>query len=125
MCRIIVLEISGPATPADIGWKIRSTFLPAVCDMTVCDRKAAKGESMSGKVVRLRSNAAREMLPAFDDYEGEICDLVLAIKVVRLALEAEEDNHAELGTVRIALDHLEEMAAQLKQKWCEDYASVK
>jgi len=51
--------------------------------------------------------------------------LFLAIKVVRLALEAEEDDAAERGTARIALDHLEDMAAQLKQKWCEDYASVK
>jgi len=80
---------------------------------------------MSGRVVRLRSNTAREMLPTFDDYEGEICDLILAIKVVRLALESEEDDPAQSGTARIALDHLEEMAAQLKQKWCEDYASLK
>ena len=34
-CPIIAFGISGP-TP-DIGWKIRSTFLPAVGDMTVCD----------------------------------------------------------------------------------------
>jgi hypothetical protein len=37
------------------------------------------------------------MLPVFSDYEGEISDLVLAIKVVRLALEAEEDARAERG----------------------------
>jgi len=46
---------------------------------------------MSGRVVRLRSNTAREMLPTFDDYEGEICDLILAIKVVRLASRSEWD----------------------------------
>ena len=80
---------------------------------------------MSGRVVRLRSNTAREMLPTFDDYEGAICDLILAIKVVRLALESDEDDPAQSGTARIALDHLEEMSAQLKQKWCEDYASLK
>jgi hypothetical protein len=45
--------------------------------------------------------------------------------VVRLALEAEEDDRAQSGTARIALDHLEEMAAELKQKWHEDYASLK
>jgi hypothetical protein len=27
--------------------------------------------------------------------------------------------------VRIALNHLEEMADELKQKWCEDYARLK
>ena len=50
---------------------------------------------------------------------------LLAINVVRLALEAEEDNSVPSGTARIALDHLEEMAGQLKQKWQEDYASLK
>jgi len=80
---------------------------------------------MSGKVVRLRSNAVRELSSVFKDYEGEICELILAINVVRLALEAQENNHAESGTARIALDHLEEMAAELKQKWYQDYASLK
>jgi len=80
---------------------------------------------MATKVVSLECNSPRHLSSVFSDYQGEICDLVLAIKVVRLALEAEEDNHAELGTVRIALNHLEEMADELKQKWCEDYASLK
>jgi hypothetical protein len=80
---------------------------------------------MSEKVVRLKNNAARQLSSVFRDYEGEICDLVLAIDVVRLALEAEEDNRAESGTARIALDHLAEIAAELKQKWYEDYASLK
>jgi len=35
----------------------------------------------------------------------------------------EEDNRAQSGTARIALDHVE-MAAELKQKWCEDYANL-
>ena len=61
----------------------------------------------------------------FGDYQGEICDLLLAINVVRLALEAEEDNRAQSGTVRIALDHLEDMATELKTKWHEDYASLR
>ena len=60
-----------------------------------------------------------------ESWEGEIGDLVLAINVVRLALEAEEDNSAPSGTARIALEHLEEMADELKQKWQEDYASLK
>jgi hypothetical protein len=77
------------------------------------------------KVVNLQSNSPRHLSSVFSDYQGEICDLVLAIKVVRLALEAEEDDPAQSGTARIALDHLEEMAAQLKQKWFEDYASLK
>jgi hypothetical protein len=79
---------------------------------------------MSGKDVRLKSDVARQLSWVFNDYEGEICDLVLAIDVVRLALEAEEDNRARSGTARIALDHLEEMAAELKQKWHEDRASL-
>ena len=45
--------------------------------------------------------------------------------MVRLALEAEEDNSAPSGTARIALEHLEAMAGELKQKWQEDYASLK
>ena len=56
---------------------------------------------------------------------GEICDLLLAVNVVRLALEAEEDNRAQSGTARIALEHLEDMATQLKTKWHEDYNSLK
>jgi hypothetical protein len=80
---------------------------------------------MAAKVVSLQSNSPRELLSVFNDYQGEICDLVLAINVVRLALEAEEDTRAQSGTARIALEHLEEMAAELKQKWHEDYASLK
>ena len=80
---------------------------------------------MATKVVSLQSNSPRNLSSVFSDYQGEIGDLVLAINVVRLALEAEEDNRAQSGTARIALNHLEEMAADLKQKWCEDYASLK
>jgi hypothetical protein len=80
---------------------------------------------MATKVVSLQSNSPRNLSSVFSDYQGEIGDLVLAINVVCLALEAEEDNRAQSGTARIALDHLEEMAADLKQKWCEDYTSLK
>jgi hypothetical protein len=79
---------------------------------------------MATKVVSLQSNSPRHLSSVFSDYQGEIGDLVLAINVVRLALEAEEDNRAQSGTARIALDHVEEMAADLKQKWCEDYANL-
>ncbi len=41
------------------------------------------------------------------------------------ALQAEEDNRAQSGTARIALEHLENMATELKTKWHEDYASLK
>jgi hypothetical protein len=77
------------------------------------------------KVVSLQSNSPRHLSSIFSDYQGEICDLVLAINVVRLTLEAEEDNRAQSGTARIALEHLEKMAVELKQKWHEDYASLK
>jgi hypothetical protein len=80
---------------------------------------------MASKVVSLQSNSPRELSSIFKDYQGEICDLLLAINVVRLALEAEEDNRAQSGTVRVALDHLEDMATELKSKWHEDYASLK
>ena len=80
---------------------------------------------MAAKLVSLQSNLPRHLSSVFSDYQGEICDLLLAINVVRLALEAEEDNRAQSGTARIALDHLEEMAAGLKQKWHEDYANLK
>ena len=80
---------------------------------------------MASKVVNLRSKSPRHLSSVFGDYDGEICDLLLAINVVRLALEAEEDNRAQSGTVRIALDHLEDMAAELKTKWHEDYASLR
>jgi hypothetical protein len=80
---------------------------------------------MASKVVSLQSNSPRELSSVFKDYQGEICDLLLAINVVRLALEAEEDNRAQSGTVRVALDHLEDMATELKTKWHEDYASLK
>jgi hypothetical protein len=78
---------------------------------------------MASKVVSLQSNSPCELSSVFKDYQGEICDLVLAIDVVRLALEAEEDNCAQRGTARIALQHLEDMATELKTKWHEDYAS--
>jgi len=55
----------------------------------------------------------------------EIRDLLLAINVVRLALEAEEDNRAQSGTARIALEHLEDIATELNSKWHEDYASLR
>ena len=80
---------------------------------------------MASKVVSLQSNSSRHLSSVFSDYQGEICDLLLAVNVVRLALEAEEDNSAPSGTARIALEHLEEMAGELKQKWQEDYASLK
>jgi hypothetical protein len=80
---------------------------------------------MAAKVVNLQSNSPRQLSSVFDDYQGEICDLGLAINVVRLALEAEEDNRTQKGAARIALEHLEDMAAELKQKWHEDYASLK
>jgi len=79
---------------------------------------------MASKVVSLQSNSPRELSSVFKDYQGEICDLLLAINVVRLALEAEEDNRAQSGTVRVALDHLEDMATELKTKWHEEYASL-
>lgn len=80
---------------------------------------------MAAKVVSLQSNLPRHMSSVLSDYQDEICDLLLAINVVRLALEAEEDNRAQSGTARIALEHLEDMATQLKTKWHEDYNSLK
>jgi hypothetical protein len=80
---------------------------------------------MASKLVSLQSNSTRHLSSVFGDYQGEICDLLLAINVVRLALEAEEDNRAQSGTARIALDHLEDMATELKTKWHEDYASLR
>src|SRR6516165_3329329 len=76
---------------------------------------------MGSKLVSLQSNSPRHLSSVFGDYQGEICDLLLAINVVRLALEAEEDNRAQSGTARIALEHLEDMATELKTKWHEDY----
>ena len=80
---------------------------------------------MAAKVISIQDNSPRFLLSVFNDYQGEIGDLVLAINVVRLALEAEEDNGAPSGTARIALEHLEEMAGELKEKWQEDHASLK
>jgi hypothetical protein len=80
---------------------------------------------MAAKVVSLQSNLPRHMSSVLSDYQDEICDLLLAINVVRLALEAEEDNRAQSGTARIALEHLEDMATQLKTKWHEDYNSLR
>jgi hypothetical protein len=69
---------------------------------------------MAAKVISIQDNSPRFLLSVFNDYQGEIGDLVLAINVVRLALEAEEDNSAPSGTARIALEHLEEMADELE-----------
>jgi hypothetical protein len=80
---------------------------------------------MAAKLVSLQSNSPRHLSSVFNDYQDEIRDLLLAINVVRLALEAEEDNRAQSGTTRIALEHLEDMATELKTKWHEDYASLK
>ena len=80
---------------------------------------------MAAKVVSIQDGSPRFLLSVFNDYQGEIGDLVLAINVVRLALEAEEDNRAQSGTARIALEHLEDMATELKTKWHEDYASLR
>jgi hypothetical protein len=80
---------------------------------------------MAAKVVSFQGGSPRFLLSVFNDYQGEISDLILAIDVVRLALEAEADNSAPSGTARIALEHLEEMAGELKQKWREDYACLK
>ena len=80
---------------------------------------------MAAKVVSFQGGSPRFLLSVFNDCQGEIGDLVLAINVVRVALEAEEDNNAPSGAARIALEHLEEMAGELKQKWQEDYASLK
>jgi hypothetical protein len=80
---------------------------------------------MAAKVVSLQGDSSRFLLSVFNDYQDEIGDLVLAINVVRVALEAEEDNSTPSGAARIALEHLEEMAGELKQKWQEDYASLK
>ena len=79
---------------------------------------------MASKVVNLQSNSPRHLSSVFGDYQGEICDLLLAINVVRLALEAEEDSRAQRGTARVALEHLEDMATELNTKWHEDYASL-
>ena len=49
---------------------------------------------MAAKVVSFQGGSPRFLLSVFNDYQGEIGDLVLAINVVRLALEAEEDNSA-------------------------------
>ena len=80
---------------------------------------------MVAKVVSLQSNLPHHLSSIFSDYQGEISDLLLAINVIRLALEAEEDNRAQSGTARIALEHLEDMATALKTKWHEDYTSLK
>jgi hypothetical protein len=80
---------------------------------------------LAAKLVSLQSNSPRHLSSVFNDYQDEIRDLLLAINVVRLALEAEEDNRAQSGTTRIALEHLEDMATELKTKWHEDYASLK
>ena len=70
---------------------------------------------MAAKLVSLQGNLPRHLSSVFSDYQGEICDLLLAINVVRLAL----------GTARIALEHLEDMATELKTKWREDYTSLR
>jgi len=80
---------------------------------------------MAAKVVSLQSDLPRHLSSVFNDYQDEIRDLLLAINVVRLALEAEEDNRAQSGTAQIALEHLEDMATELNTKWHEDYASLR
>ena len=67
---------------------------------------------MAAKLVSLQSDLTRHLSSVFNDYQDEIRDLLLAINVVRLALEAEEDNRAQSGTARIALEHLEDMATE-------------
>jgi hypothetical protein len=79
---------------------------------------------MAAKLVSLQSDLTRHLSSVFNDYQDEIRDLLLAINVVRLALEAEEDNRAQSGTARIALEHLEDMATALNTKWHEDYATL-
>ena len=79
---------------------------------------------MAAKLVSLQSDLTRHLSSVFNDYQDEIRDLLLAINVVRLALEAEEDNRAQNGTARIALEHLEDMATELNTKWHEDYANL-
>jgi len=79
---------------------------------------------MAAKLVSLQSDLTRHLSSVFNDYQDEIRDLLLAINVVRLALEAEEDNRAQSGTARIALEHLEDMATELNTKWHEDHASL-
>ena len=80
---------------------------------------------MAAKLINLQGNLPRHLLSVFSDYQDEIRDLLLAVNVARLALEAEEDNRAQSGTTRIALEHLEDMATELKTKWHEDYASLR
>ncbi|MGE5366249.1 MAG: hypothetical protein ACM3PO_03105 [Betaproteobacteria bacterium] len=80
---------------------------------------------MASKVLSLQRNSPHHLSSVFMDYQGEICDLLLAINVVRLALDAEEDNRAQSGTARIALEHLDDMATELKTKWHQDYASLR
>ena len=80
---------------------------------------------MAAKLVSLQSDLTRHLSSVFNDYQDEIRDLLLAINVVRLALEAEEDNRAQSGTARIALEHLEDIATELNSKWHEDYASLR
>ena len=52
---------------------------------------------MAAKIVSLQGDSPRFLLSVLNDYQGEIADLVLAINVVRVALEAEEDNSAPVG----------------------------
>jgi hypothetical protein len=80
---------------------------------------------MAAKLGSLQSDLPRHLSSVFSDYQDEIRDLLLAINVLRLALEAEEDNRAQSGTARIALEHLEDMATELNTKWHEDYASLR
>ena len=79
---------------------------------------------MASKLVSLQCNSPRHLSSVFNDYQDEIRDLLLAINVVRLALEAEEDSRAQRGTARVALEHLEDMATELNTKWHEDHASL-
>jgi len=80
---------------------------------------------MVAKFVTFQSDLPRHLSSVFNDYQDEIRNLLLAINVLRLALEAEEDNRAQSGTARVALEHLEDMATELNTKWHEDYASLR
>src|SRR5215470_9973453 len=111
MCRIVVFGTSGPARPADIGLKIRSTFLclavhrwpifrrsttmhgflpwrVAIIDKSVGDKNHGFESCQSSEQI-----ASSPVVGFWRLRWRDLC-LLLAINVVRLALEAEEDNRA-------------------------------
>jgi hypothetical protein len=63
---------------------------------------------------------------AFMEYESELCDLVRAVNLVLLAVEADETGlYEEDGTLlEIALDGLKERAVNLKRKWYESHTRL-